>query len=92
MDEDLLHERDAVQKVDDVTAALDRLAGTFAEEEELLVVLQRVCRQVIHAVPDAEIASITLLRDGAPYTATATGDREGPAWRPPGPANSNESR
>jgi transcriptional regulator with GAF, ATPase, and Fis domain len=78
MDEDLLYERDAALRVDEVTAALDRLAGTFAEEEELLVVLQRVCQQVIHAVPDAEIASITLLRDGAPYTATATGDRAHP--------------
>lgn len=74
MDDELLREQDAARRVDDVTAALDRLAGTFAEEEELLVVLKRVCRQVLHAVPDAEIASITLLRDGAPYTATATGD------------------
>jgi transcriptional regulator with GAF, ATPase, and Fis domain len=75
MDENLLDERDAARRVDDVTAALDRLADTFAEAEELLVVLQRVCQQVMHAVPDTEIASITLLRDGAPYTATATGDR-----------------
>ncbi len=74
MDEILLDERDAARRVDDVTAALDQLADAFAEEEDLLVVLQRVCRQVMHAVPDAEIASITLLRDGSPYTATATGD------------------
>lgn len=72
MDDKMLHERDAARRVDDVTAALDRLTGTFAEEEELLVVLRRVCKQVMHAVPDAEIASITLLRDGVPYTATAT--------------------
>ncbi|MFG1647696.1 GAF domain-containing protein, partial [Amycolatopsis sp. NPDC049252] len=75
MDENLLDERDAARRVDDVTTALDRLTGTFAEQEELSLVLQRVCRQVVHAVPDAEFASITLLRDGAPYTATATGDR-----------------
>ncbi|MEV7045342.1 GAF and ANTAR domain-containing protein [Amycolatopsis sp. NPDC051061] len=75
MEENLLDERDAARRVDDVTAALDRLAGAFQEEEELAVVLQRVCRQVVHAVADAEIASITLLRDGDPYTATATGDR-----------------
>lgn len=74
MDENLLHEQDAVRRVDDVTTALERLAGTFQEEEELSAVLQRVCLQVVHAVPDAEIASITLLRNGAPYTATATGD------------------
>jgi hypothetical protein len=75
MDENLLDERDAARRVDDVTAALERLTGAFEEEEKLSVVLQRVCRQVVHAVPDAEIASITLLRDGAPYTAAATGDR-----------------
>jgi transcriptional regulator with GAF, ATPase, and Fis domain len=74
MDKNLLDERDAARRVDDVTTALERLAGTFEDEEELSVVLQRVCQQVVHAVPDAEIASITLLRDGAPYTATATGD------------------
>jgi transcriptional regulator with GAF, ATPase, and Fis domain len=74
MDENLLDERDAARRVDDVTTALDRLAGTFHEEEELTVVLQRVCQQVVHAVPDAEIASITLLRGSHPYTATATGD------------------
>ncbi|MFJ1766812.1 ANTAR domain-containing response regulator [Amycolatopsis sp. NPDC088138] len=74
MDENLLAERDAVRRVDEVTTALDRLAGTFQEEETLAEVLQRVCQQVVHAVPDAEIASITLLRDGSPYTATATGD------------------
>jgi transcriptional regulator with GAF, ATPase, and Fis domain len=74
MDENLLDERDAARRVDDVTTALERLAGTFEDEEELSVVLQRVCQQVVHAVPDAEIASITLLRDGDPYTATATGD------------------
>ncbi|MEV4058205.1 GAF and ANTAR domain-containing protein [Amycolatopsis sp. NPDC049688] len=74
MDENLLRERDAVRRVDDVTAALDQLADDFVEDEELPVVLQRVCRQVIHAVPDAEIASVTLLRDGLPYTATATDD------------------
>ena len=74
MDENLLDERDAARRVDDVTTALERLAGAFEEEEELSVVLQRVCQQVVHAVPDAEIASVTLLRDGDPYTATATGD------------------
>lgn len=74
MDENLLDERDAARRVDDVTTALDRLAGTFKEEEALSVVLQRVCQQVVHAVPDAELASITLLRDGNPYTAASTGD------------------
>jgi transcriptional regulator with GAF, ATPase, and Fis domain len=70
----LLDERDVTRRVDDVTSALERLSGALDDEEDLTTVLQRVCRQVVHAVPDAELASITLLRDGTPYTATATGD------------------
>ncbi|WP_328454129.1 hypothetical protein [Amycolatopsis sp. NBC_00438] len=41
----LLDERDAARRVDDVTTALDRLAGTFQEEGELPVVLQRANRR-----------------------------------------------
>ncbi|WP_410597335.1 GAF domain-containing protein [Amycolatopsis sp. lyj-23] len=74
MGEKLLAERDTVQRVDEVTTALEHLTDTLGQEEELGVVLQRVCQQVIHAVPDAGMASVTLSRDGAPYTATFTAD------------------
>ncbi|WP_086852266.1 GAF and ANTAR domain-containing protein [Amycolatopsis kentuckyensis] len=72
--QDQVGELGAVQRVDEVTGALERLSVALDEEEELAVLLQRVCRQVVSAVPDTEMASVTLLRDGAPYTATATGE------------------
>ncbi|MEV7094969.1 GAF and ANTAR domain-containing protein [Amycolatopsis sp. NPDC051045] len=72
--QDHLAEQDAVRRVDDVTGALERLSTTLEQDEELPVVLQRVCRQAVHAVPEADMASITLVRDGGPYTATSTGD------------------
>ncbi|WP_410566916.1 ANTAR domain-containing protein [Amycolatopsis sp. cmx-4-61] len=70
-----LDQQEVVQRVDEVTSALDRLTGALEQEEELPVVLQRLCHQVVHAVPDTELASITLLRDDTPYTVTSTGDR-----------------
>ncbi|MGW5722590.1 ANTAR domain-containing protein [Amycolatopsis sp. NPDC003865] len=74
MDDKLLPERDVARRVDDVTTALEQLTGALEQDEELTVVLQRVCHQVVHAVPDTIMASITLLRDDTPYTATSTGD------------------
>ncbi|SFW75059.1 GAF and ANTAR domain-containing protein [Amycolatopsis australiensis] len=74
MHERLLHETDVAQRVDEVTSALEQLTGTLEQDEELAVVLERLCRQVVRAVPDTGMASITLLRDDVPYTVTATGD------------------
>ena len=74
MPQDRLAERDAVRRVDDVTDALARLTAGVQPDEELPVILQRVCRQVVRGFPDTAMASITLLRDGAPYTAAATDD------------------
>ncbi|WP_103338511.1 GAF and ANTAR domain-containing protein [Amycolatopsis sp. CA-126428] len=74
MGEQLLDEQDAVQRVDEVTSALEQLTGTMEQAEELAVLLQRVCRQAIHAIPEAGMASVTLLRDDTPYTATSTAD------------------
>ncbi|MEV6625073.1 ANTAR domain-containing protein [Amycolatopsis sp. NPDC051106] len=71
---ELVDERDAARRVDEVTSALEQLTAALDEDERLPVILQRVCRQVAHAVPDTELASITLLREGAPYTVAATGD------------------
>jgi GAF domain-containing protein len=71
---ELVDERDAARRVDEVTSALEQLTAALDEDERLPVILQRVCRQVVHAVPDTELASITLLREGAPYTVAATGD------------------
>jgi GAF domain-containing protein len=72
--QDHLGGHDVVRRVDEVTHALDGLASTLEQDEDLSVVLHRGCLQAVHAVPEADMASITLLRAGAPYTATATGD------------------
>ncbi|WP_410631108.1 ANTAR domain-containing protein [Amycolatopsis sp. cmx-4-83] len=74
MGEKLLDELDAAQRVDDVASSLEHLTSTLGEDEDLAVVLQRVCQQAVHAIPDAGMASVTLLRDDTPYTATATTD------------------
>jgi GAF domain-containing protein len=61
-----------VRRVDDVTGALENLAEVLSQEEELEVILHRVCHQVIHAVPDAHMASVTLLRADGPETVAVT--------------------
>jgi GAF domain-containing protein len=61
-----------IQHLDEVTGALESLSGVLAQEEELSVILQRLCRQVIHAIPETEMSSITLLRDEGPETVAMT--------------------
>src|SRR4051794_5401543 len=65
-----------VRRVDAVTGALESLTGVFEQEERLTVVLQRVCQQAVHAIGEADLASVTLLRENqdAPYTAATAGD------------------
>jgi transcriptional regulator with GAF, ATPase, and Fis domain len=62
-----------IQQLDDVTSALAALSEVLDEEEELAVVLHRVCQQAVHAIGEADLASVTLLGDGRPYVAAATG-------------------
>lgn len=50
-------------QLDDVTGALEGLSQSLEAEEELPVVLQRCCWQAVHAIPGADLATITLLRD-----------------------------
>jgi GAF domain-containing protein len=66
-----------IRELDEVTTALESLSGVLAQEEELGVILLRVCRQVVHAIPETEMASVTLLRDGGPVTAAITDDQAG---------------
>jgi hypothetical protein len=51
------------EQLDDVTGALEGLSQTLEAEEELPVVLQRCCWQAVHAIPGADLATITLLRE-----------------------------
>jgi hypothetical protein len=102
--QDHLAEQDVVRRVDDVTSALEGLVTVLGQEEDLSVVLRRACLQAVQVVPDADLASIALVRDGAHYTATSTGDAarridqaqydagQGRVWRPPVPGRSSGSR
>jgi transcriptional regulator with GAF, ATPase, and Fis domain len=63
-----------IRHLDEVTGALDALSDVLDHEEDLSLVLQRVCQQAIRAIPGADIASVTLLRDDRPRTAAMTDD------------------
>ncbi|XVS62268.1 ANTAR domain-containing protein [Actinosynnema sp. CA-299493] len=62
-----------VRRLDDVTGALEGLSGLLEQEEDLAVILDRICAQVAHAIPNADMVSVTLLTDGEPVTGAATG-------------------
>lgn len=64
-----------LRKVDEVTGALERLAEVLASEEDLSVHLERMCQQAVRAVGQADMASVSLLRDGEAVTAAATDER-----------------
>ncbi len=57
-----------LQRLDEVTGALADLSRVLDEEEELSVVMDLVCRQVVGAIPGADLAGVTVLRDGTPQS------------------------
>ncbi|MEV8437842.1 GAF and ANTAR domain-containing protein [Actinosynnema sp. NPDC051121] len=61
-----------VRRLDDVTGALERLTEVLDQEEDLSVILDRICRQVVHAIPGADLVSVTLLAEDGPVTGAAT--------------------
>lgn len=63
------------QHLDEVTRALESLIDFLDQEENLELILHQVCRQVVVAVPEADMASMTLIRDGKPETAAYTDAR-----------------
>lgn len=58
--------------LDEATAALESLVAVLDSEDDFDVILQRLCQQVIVAVPEADMASVTLIREGLPETAAGT--------------------
>jgi GAF domain-containing protein len=67
-------ETPVIGQVDDVTAALATLCGVLDEQEDLPEALHRVCQQAVHAIGEADFASVTLLGPDQPYVAATTGD------------------
>src|SRR3954471_15771425 len=65
-------ESDLRNRVDEVTAALEDLRAVLSQEDQLPVVLNRMCRQAALAIPGADMASVSLLNDGEPTTVAVT--------------------
>jgi hypothetical protein len=71
-----VHESKVVQQLDEVNDALEQLATDLAEQETLTAILERLCRQAVAAIPDAEVATVVLGDNGeAPQTIVATDKR-----------------
>lgn len=66
-----------IRQLDEVTGALENLSQVLDQEEDLPVILHRLCDQVVHAIPGADMASVTLLVDGRPQTAATTEEQAG---------------
>jgi len=60
--------------LDEVTTALERLSEALSREDDLLALVRQVCAQVVRAVPGLDEATVTLLRDGEPFTAASTSE------------------
>ncbi len=63
------------EHLDELTAALADLTGALENEPSEQEVLDAVCADAVRAVPGADMASITAIRDGEPETAASTDDR-----------------
>jgi len=61
--------------LDEVNSALEVLTSTLERDPGLEGMLQAVCDQVVRVVPGADLASITLIRDGEPETVASTDQR-----------------
>lgn len=61
-------------RLDDVLVALESLSATLDDGGELETALGVVCRHLTAVVPGADMASVTLVRDGSAHTAASTDD------------------
>lgn len=64
-----------VSRLDEVTTALTDLAQVLEAEEELGRVLQRSVEMLTRALPGADMASVTVVRDDKGETAAASSER-----------------
>ena len=62
---------DVVRKVDEVTRALASLR-VAPGDGDLSLMLEQVCHQAVHAIPEADVASVSVVRDGTAMTAATT--------------------
>lgn len=50
-------------QIEELTGALETLAAAMDREDSLEVLLQRVCQQVLRALPEVDMASVSLISD-----------------------------
>jgi GAF domain-containing protein len=62
----------AREQLDEVTGALEALTAALDDDGALDSALQLVCEHVVKVVPGADMASVTLIRNGAPETAACS--------------------
>ncbi len=63
------------EHLDELTAAMADLATALETEPSEAEVLEAVCAEAVRAIPGADMASITAIRDGEPETAASTDER-----------------
>ena len=63
------------EQLDELTAAMADLTRSLETEPSEAEILDAVCAEAVRAVPGADMASITAIRDGRPETAASTDDR-----------------
>jgi transcriptional regulator with GAF, ATPase, and Fis domain len=62
-------------QLDEVTTALESLTAALDSEDDVAVVLNSVCHQVTHVVQGADMASVTVVRDGTAVTVASSDQR-----------------
>jgi GAF domain-containing protein len=65
----------AAEHLDELTAAMANLTSALETEPTETEILEAVCAEAVRAVPGADMASITAIRDREAETAAATDDR-----------------
>jgi GAF domain-containing protein len=63
------------EDLDELTAAMADLTGVLDGEPGEAEILGAICAEAVRAVPGADLASITAIRDGEPETAAYTDER-----------------
>ncbi|GAB3549812.1 GAF domain-containing protein [Actinopolyspora lacussalsi] len=59
-------------QLEEITGALETVTDSLEREEKLEELLNRVCQQVLRAIPDVDMAGVTLHREDGPETFVCT--------------------
>src|SRR5699024_11029625 len=62
-------------QLEEATVALEALVAALDQNGQLELLVQQACEHALRVLPGADMASVTLLRDGRPETAACTDDQ-----------------